>query len=49
MQREKVNIRRHAINECNSTYYLRKELIGQLKKEVKVKKGTWVSNIILEY
>ena len=37
---KKENSREHAINECESTYYLRRDLISKIRKEVKVKKGT---------
>ena len=46
---KKVNSREYAINECESTYYLRREHISKVRKEVKVKKGTSVWDLILEY
>ena len=35
---QKVNGREYAINDCESTYYLRRELVSKVRKEVKVKK-----------
>ena len=46
---KKENSREHAINECESTYNLRRDLISKVRKEMKVKKGTSVWDLILEF
>ena len=46
---KKVNTRQHVINECESTYYLKRDLISKVRKEVKVKKGILVWDLMLEF